>query len=306
MKACTKSSMLVSILLASTLSACGLESAPAPPEPPVPAVEPGPSATVVAAPVAPEVPPVAVVAAAYATAPETDDSGAAAEPAADDASDTSCRGADANDDWSDTLTLVERLSGLLPPFAAALPPASCMTEVWAAADPAAAALESALAADFRRTEQARRQSWLSALPREAVWFRAFVPGVSRAEVRGSTVTFTTEPVLTQRVLTDGLEALNQSQHCAVLAAEIEGSDTVLWCGEPGEARDSAAFTVTITEPAVRERLGALALGDVVRFGGYLSLVGEIPRGEADVVRWHFYEVPASEVEVVARGDCCGR
>jgi len=75
-------------------------------------------------------------------------------------------------------------------------------------------------------------------------------------------------------------------------------------GEPGDVRDSAAFTVHIAEPAVRARLGELAVGDVVRFGAYLALVGDIPRGESSVSRWRFEDVPANEVEVVARGTCC--
>ncbi len=54
----------------------------------------------------------------------------------------------------------------------------------------------------------------------------------------------------------------------------------------------------------RARLGELAFGDVVRFSACLAIVGDIPRGESSVTRWRFEDVPANEVEVVARGTRC--
>jgi len=215
-----------------------------------------------------------------------------------------CLGAANNQQWSATLAMLERLETLLPTFTAGTPPKSCMTDVWASLDPAAASLESALKRDFDQTERARRSAWLNGLPRDAVWLRAFIPGVSRATVRGSSLTFDTEPMLTQRVNTEQITAVAGPQHCVVLAAQVSGSNTTLWCGEPSASRDEAAFTVSIPDETVRARLGTLALGDVVRFGAYLALVGDIPRGESSVSRWRFEDVPANEVEVVARGTCC--
>jgi hypothetical protein len=179
-----------------------------------------------------------------------------------------------------------------------------MTDVWATANPMAATVDSALRREFEQSERARRSAWLESLPRDAVWLRAFVPGFTRAVVRRSAVTFDTEPALMRRIAAEGITDLTNPQFCAVLAAQVSGDTTTLFCGEPGVARDSAAFTVHIAEPAVRARLGELAVGDVVRFGAYLALVGDIPRGESSVSRWRFEDVPASDVEVVARGTCC--
>ena len=217
-----------------------------------------------------------------------------------------CRGSDENHDWEATEALLRRLEGLLPKFSPGAEPARCMTDVWAASDPASASLESALHEDFRMAEEARRSEWLSGLPRAAVWFRAFVPGVSRAEVRGALVTFDVEPALLTAVDAQRVTEVAAPQHCVVLAAELHGNETELFCGEPGARAERPLFTVSIPNPEVRQRLGALAIGDVVRFGGYLSLVGDIPRGGSEVQLWHFGDVEASAVEVVARGTCCPR
>lgn len=227
-----------------------------------------------------------------------------AEPGADDPR-LACLGASTNRAWGETLALLDRLAGMNSPFTPGDPPVRCMTDVWAASDPGAGSLERALVEDFERTEEARHSAWLAALPRNAVWLRVFVPGVSRATVRGEVVTFDALPGLSARSASLNAE-IGGPQHCAVLAAELDGSNTVLWCGRPGSTREEAAFRVVIEEPAVRARLGALAVGDVVRFGEQLSLVGEIPRGESEISSWTFGEVPASGVEVVARGTCCRR
>jgi|GEM_PF-4433455 len=251
--------------------------------------------------------------------PETEPRGAAgdgaedppaADPAAEEAAEPSsspCLGSSQTDAWESTLALLTRLEGLLPGFTAGTPPASCMTDVWAATDPGAAALERALHADFRRTEEARRRDWLNLLPRNAVWLRVYLPGVSRAWVRGAWVTYEGgAPALHRAVEGAGLAEVSGPQHCVVLGAEIEDNETKLFCGEPETPAEGAAFVVSSLDPAVRARLGALAVGDVVRFDGYLSLVGEIPRGESEVRQWHFDEVETSSVEVVARGTCCPR
>ncbi len=251
--------------------------------------------------------------------PETGPRGAASDavenpaeedPAAEEAAEPSgspCFGSSQTDAWQATLALLTRLDGLLPGFTAGTPPASCMTDVWAVTDPGAAELERALHADFRRTEEARRRDWLNLLPRNAVWLRVYLPGVSRAWVRGAWVTYEGgAPALHRAVEGAGLAEVSGPQHCVVLGAEIEDNETKLFCGEPETPAEGAAFVVSSLDPAVRARLGALAVGDVVRFGGYLSLVGEIPRGESEVRQWHFDEVETSSVEVVARGTCCPR
>lgn len=235
----------------------------------------------------------------------TDDAESDTSYELDDGSEISaCLGAARNRQWLSTLDLLERI--VPPEFTAGTPPATCMTDVWARADPAAATVDRAIHRDFEQRERARRTAWLESFPRNVVWLRAFIPGFSRAVVRGSAVTYASKPGLMSVIDARGITDVANPQFCAVLAAEVTGDTTIIFCGEPGNTRDSSAFTVHIAEPTVRARLGELAIGDVVRFEGYLALVGEVPRGESSVSRWRFDDVPASGVEVVARGTCCRR
>ena len=221
-------------------------------------------------------------------------------------SDSACLSGEANASWQATLDTLKALEELLPTFTPGTPPVACVTDVWAAAEPAARAVETSLQADFDRNERARWVRWREALPSNAVWFRVFVPGVSRAPVGGRIVTFDTVPALTARVSRSGPAQLQQPQHCLVLAADIERDVTALRCGEPDTASEGAAFTVAIGDPFVRAQLPTLARGDVVRFDGYLSLVGEVPQGQDHVTQWHFYDVQASSVQITARSTCCPR
>jgi hypothetical protein len=286
----------LALAVAAVLGGCGTSG-----ETPVSSsAEPDPSAAVAE-------PPVAAGGAAAAAASD--------DPAADEAAEPSfsaCLGSSQTDAWQATLALLARLEEMLPGFTPGTPPASCMTGVWAATDPAAASLEVALHADFQNNEEVRRRDWLNLLPQNAVWLRVYVPGVSRAWVRGAWVTYDGGAPALHRAV-EAAEAAgvmdpspSAPQHCVVLGAEIEGNQTTLFCGAPETPAEEAAFLVSMPDPAVRGRLGALAVGDVVRFGGYLSLVGDIPRGESEVRLWHFTEVETSTVEVVARGTCCPR
>lgn len=227
----------------------------------------------------------------------------AADPGLSDPA-LACLGAASDPSWRTTLELLDRVEALLPTFSARPAPKRCMTDAWASVDPMRADVERALARDYEEGERRRRAQWLAALPRETVWLRVFVPGASHAWIGGSNVTYQREPQLSRDIRFANLtSSLGGTHHCAVLAASIQGGDSVIYCGTPGASRDQARFIVTMRRTALR---APIALGDVVSFSGHLTLVGEFERNGEQVVRWRFDEVPSFGVSVVARGTCCPR